>query len=91
MAAIKLSEARTGDRITSTNLHPVDRDFVYEFKIMGFDACFGKLETEERVKFELGEYAASLLPRINPHPARLLGRWRVSTGGTKAVSPVFFF
>ena len=58
---------------------------------MGFDACFGKLKTEERVNFELGEYAASLLPRINPHPARLLGRWRVSKGGTKAVSSTLIF
>ena len=47
MEAIKLSKARAGDRVTSTNLHPVERDFVYEFKIMGFDACFGKRRRSE--------------------------------------------
>ena len=83
--SIRLTDATDQDLVTLTNFNPTDRDFVYEFRIMGFDACLPQFDySERRVKVRLGEHMEALLERFSPHAASLLGRWRV-TLGTDAV------
>ena len=73
-----IDQATVRDTVNTTNLHRDDREFVNELKITGFDRC--RLQSNDSVKYWLGEVAAKLLRDKQYHYCKLLKRWRISSG-----------
>ena len=55
---LRLSNAARGDNVHFGNLHPEDRDHVYEVQIKGFDEC---TKSDQDIQHDLGNMVWALL------------------------------
>ena len=89
-AMLRLHQAPKNHTVHFGNLHPLDRDHVYEVKITGFYKC---RKSDDDIQHDLGDLAMTLL-RDAGHlhiACKPIGRWRISRGVLDAVSiPLFY-
>ena len=84
---LRLSNAARGDNVHFGNLHPEDRDHVYEVQIKGFDEC---TKSYQDIQHDLGNLVWALLEEAGylHLPCKLLGRWRISRSNRDAVTAI---
>ena len=71
----------TDNRLVSlTDLHPRDRQFIYEVKITGFTVSRNPAALQG-MKMLISEFVRKLMEGAGPHSAAVIGRWRITTDG----------
>ena len=77
----RLADATATDLITFTDLHPDDRQLIYELKITGFIVHRNTPAAINKMQYDLSEFTRTLRQGAGPHLASVVGRWRITTDG----------
>ena len=87
----RLADATVTDLITVTDLHPDDRQLIYELKITGFIVPRNTPAAINKMQYDLSKFIRTLRQGTVPHLASVVGRWRITIDGRYKPHVIYYF